>query len=474
MRILAIDQGTTGTKGFVLDSCGFHRIDARRHRQIHPQPAWVEHDPEELLAHVASFIRRAGVVDAIALANQGETIVAWDRTSGRPLCNAIVWQDARTEEIVARMKAAGAESLSLARSGLPLDPYFSATKLRWVLDHVAEARALLAAGRLGLATSDAFFLDRLAGVYATDVSTASRTGLMNLETLAWDAELCALHGVPEAVLPEIRPTVGAFGTIEGVPVCASVVDQQAALFGHQLEQPGDLKITFGTGAFALGLTGDRPVRGLPAGLLPTVAWRHGRDPVSFALDGGIYSAASAVDWAQGLGLFSDHAELDGYASPAAARGLVFVPALVGLACPHWDRRAGGLWIGLAPDTTRRDLCQAVLEGIAFRAAELIDAFAVATGRRGVVSIDGGLSRNVHFTQFLCDLAERPIDVVAETDMTAQGAARLAAAAGPALPDVPSPARHRLTPRAIGAPGLRARFADAIARSRGWHDQSRPA
>lgn len=340
--VLAIDQGTTGTKLHRLDRAGrFETLAAFAHRQIRPQPGWVEHDAEELLGHVRLGLEAGAAANAAAvgLANQGETVVAWDAADGRPLCNAIVWQDARTEESVARLRAEGAEALTLARAGLPLDPYFSASKLRWILDHVPEAGRLLARGRLRLGTSDAFFLDRLAGRYATDVTTASRTSLMDLATRRWDPELCRLFGVPLEALPEIRPTAGPFGTVEAggraLPIAASVVDQQAALFGHGCRAPGRAKITFGTGAFALAVSGERPVSRPESGLLPTVAWQLGEQPACYALDGGVYNAASAVDWARSLGLFGDFAEIEAFPGlPAIARGLVFVPALSGLAAPH--------------------------------------------------------------------------------------------------------------------------------------------
>ncbi|MEC6557215.1 FGGY family carbohydrate kinase, partial [Pseudomonas aeruginosa] len=261
MRIAALDQGTTSTRVLVASQDGSADIQlALRHQQHHPQSGWVEHDPLELLANLQRCLEASGRVDAIGLANQGESCMAWDARSGEPLSPLIVWQDNRTTPHIERLRASGAEALVLERSGLPLDAYFSASKLGWIVEHLPAARRALEAGRLRLGTSDAWFLDRLCGTFATDVTTASRTALMNLAEGRWDPELCALFGVPIECLPEIRDTVGHFGVIGNTPLTASVVDQQASLYGHGCRQPGDAKITFGTGAFALTLSGERIIR----------------------------------------------------------------------------------------------------------------------------------------------------------------------------------------------------------------------
>jgi len=240
MRVAAIDQGTTSTRVLVADTDGAIEIAcAITHRQIHPKTGWVEHDPEELLANIRSCLEAAGPVDAIGLDNQGESCLAWDARTGSALSPVIVWQDNRTADIVERLKGANAEALTLARAGLPLDAYFSASKLRWIIDNIPAAKAAMQAGHLRLGTTDAFFLDRLTGNFATDVTTASRTSLMNLETRQWDVDLCALFGVPIECLPKIRPTVIELGSVSGVPITAAVVDQQAALFGHGCRKPGD-------------------------------------------------------------------------------------------------------------------------------------------------------------------------------------------------------------------------------------------
>lgn len=470
MKVIAVDQGTTGTKSYVLDESGAFRAAAgSEHRQIYPQPGWVEHDARELLAHVRQAIEAAGPADAIGIDNQGETVVAWDADGGEPIHNAIVWQDSRTSVVTERLKANGAEELTLKHAGLPLDPYFSATKLRWFIDNVPAARALLKRGRLRLGTSDAFFLDRLAGTFATDVTTASRTSLMNLDMGQWDEELCKLFGIPMECLPEIRPTTGPFGAIGGVAVTASLVDQQAALFGHGCMKPGDAKITFGTGAFALAVAGPSRLDGSRFGILPTLAWKIGDAPAEFAIDGGVYSAASAVNWAKGLGLFSDFAEINAFATaPAITRGLAFVPALAGLACPHWDRAAAGLWIGLGLDTTRADMMQSLLEGIALRAAEVVDAITQLVPLGPALSVDGGMVRNDYFLRFLASVLGRRVVVPATADLTALGTARMAmrGAGVTGLPPLPPPAYVYEPNNPLDA-ASRARFSEAVKRAKAW-------
>jgi glycerol kinase len=471
--VIAIDQGTTGTKAYRLAEDGsFQSLGGFEHRQIYPRPGWVEHDARELLDHLRRLIERAGDAVALGIDNQGETVVAWDGDSGEPLGNAIVWQDARTLAMTEKLKAEGAETLTIERAGLPLDPYFSASKLRWMLDEWPEAKRLLARGRLRLGTSDSFFLDRLAGVYATDVATASRTSLMNLATGQWDAELCRLFGIPPEILPEIRPTAGDFGGIGKLAIGASLVDQQAALFGHGCRRPGQAKITFGTGAFALAVAARDVAPAEAQGMNRSIAWRLGSGPLVHALEGGVYNAASAVNWARGLGLFAEFAEIDGFAGASALeRGLVFVPALSGLSVPYWDRNAAGLWLGMGLETSRADMMQALLEGIALLAAEVIAAMDRAAPLSGPVSIDGGLSSNGYFCDFLARVLQRPVRVPGSAELTGLGTAQMAMiGAGLAtletLPPAP-PARRLAAPGAPLDPAARARFAEAVARARNW-------
>lgn len=470
MKVAAVDQGTTGTKSFTLRDDGtFAAAAVFEHRQIYPQAGWVEHDPEELLMHVRDAILAAGQVDAIGIDNQGETVIAWDAATGRAIHNAIVWQDDRTKDVTAKLKADGAGELTLKTAGLPLDPYFSASKLRWFIDHVPETKDLLRQKRLRLGTSDAFFLARLTGVYATDVTTASRTSLMSLDTLQWDEELCDLFAVPMECLPEIRATAGDFGSFNAMPVTASLVDQQAALFGHGCAAPGDAKITFGTGAFALAVAGPQRIDGSRFGVLPTVAWKIANNPAEFALEGGVYNAASAVNWARGLGLFADFAEIESFsAAPAITRDIAFVPALSGLGCPHWDRRASGLWIGMGLDTTRADLMQSLLEGIVLRAAEVISAMSQLVPVGDTISVDGGMAKNAYVLQFLSDVLKKRVAVPSSTDLTALGTARLAmrGLGVHSLPLLPKPSRI-VEPGQDFAKEAQARFAQAVTRAKGW-------
>jgi glycerol kinase len=475
--VIAIDQGTTGSTLHVLDGDRLHSGDAIDHKQFYPQPGWVEHDAEELANNVAVLVERGrqqhgAAIRGIGIANQGETVVAWDARTKRPIHRAIVWQDARTHARIEQLKAAGHEETTLGRAGLPLDPYFSAAKLRWILDHVPEAETLRREKRLRFGTSDAFFLDRLAGAFATDATTASRTSLMNLETLAWDPVLADLFGVPIECLPEIRPTTGDFGAIGDLPVTAGMVDQQAALFGHGCRKPGDAKITFGTGAFALAIAGAAALKNPKSGLLPTVAWKVGPAPVTYAIDGGVYNAASALNWVRELGLFTDFAEIDRFdGEPAIARGLAFVPALSGLGCPYWDRSAAGLWLGLGLETTKPDLIRSVLEGVALRAAQVIEAMNGLQPISPKLSIDGGLANNSYFRSFLARALNRTVTVPASLELTGYGCALFALiGAGLAtidtLPTQGSPAAT-IDPEPPLDPALRRKFADAVERCREW-------
>lgn len=465
MTILAIDQGTTSTRALLVDSRGARVLMARTHAQHYPRPGWVEHDGEELLANVrACLAAGAGLgVQAVGIANQGESCLGWDAETGVPVGPVIVWQDDRTADVTDRLRAEGCEPIVQAAAGLPLDPYFSAAKLAWILRENREAQRLHGLGRLRLGTTDAFFRDRLAGRFQTDVTTASRTSLMNLAAKDWDPALCALFGVPRECLPAITATTGDLGTVGGLALTASVVDQQAALHGHGCRRPGDAKITFGTGAFALALTG-----GLRAaeGVLPTVAWARSGEKAVHAVDGGVYAASAAVNWARGLGLFGDWTEIDSFdAEPAIARGIAFVPALSGLACPHWDRRARGAWMGLGLDTAPRDMAQAVLEGVAFRMAEVIARMAQIVPLSGPVSIDGGMSANPWFCRFLSGALGRPVMVSDEPELTAVGTAELAAyGAGVAL-DLQR--RGRMVAAEPAPPEWHARFAAARAAVQGY-------
>lgn len=470
MQILAIDQGTTSTRALLAGGQG--NVEVRcslRHQQHRPQDGWVEHDPMELLGNIEQCLESVGQVDAIGLANQGESCLAWDADTGQPLSPIIVWQDNRTALQIEALNRNSVAPLLRERAGLPLDAYFSASKFGWMMENLPAVRKAFDNGRLMLGTTDAFFLDQLTGHHMTDVTTASRTSLMNLTTCQWDPELCRLFNVPIEALPTIRPSAAHHGTINGVPITASLVDQQASLYGHGCRRPGEAKVTFGTGAFALAVTGDSIINDAAQGLVATVAWQTDGPPV-YAIEGGVYDACSAVDWAHRLGLFQDHSELARFAAPPAIkRRLVFVPALSGLACPHWDRTAGALWLGMHGGTTRQDLCQALLEGIALRSAEVIRAMDERLAVTDRLSIDGGLARSPYFAQFLANVLQREIVTQRFDELTALGCAAMAAKGiGKELPP-PQNTRHIFTPMVTAetAREWQGRYSDAIERSHGW-------
>ena len=462
MRVAAIDQGTTSTRCLVIEDGGKWRIaDSRRHAQHYPAPGWVEHDPEELLRNVVQVLQAAGPVDVIGIANQGESCLAWDALTGAALSPVIVWQDTRTvDNLGALDRSAGERSKKVC--GLPLDPYFSASKLAWLIKNIPAVASAYSAGRLRLGTTDSFFLDRLCGSFATDLATASRTGLLDLQTGGWSREMCDLHGVPIACLPTISTVDGCFGTIGEKPVKASIVDQQSALYGHNCRNPGDCKITFGTGAFLLAISGtERPQ---DSKLIPTIAWHRAGEAPTFAIEGGVYDAGSALEWASRIGLFSTPADLEAFEGPSAlSRGIIFVPALSGLAAPYWDRRAAPLFIGMDHATDRRDMVRAVLEGIAMLTVGLIEAASEVTGRGAGISIDGGLSQSSYFVQFLASASHRTITVPSMHEVTALGLAELCGAdVGPARS-----ASRIFTPAGSVSEDDHRCFARAIERARGW-------
>ena len=471
MTILAIDQGTTSTRALLLEADGNSRIaHAVEHRQIYPQPGWVEHDAEELIASIQACLDIDETFTAIGIDNQGESCLAWHAESKQAISPVIVWQDNRTQNEIEKYRADGFEALVLNKAGLPLDSYFSASKLAWILNNIPQAQELHGQGLLRLGTTDAFFLDRLSGRFVTDITTASRTSLMNLESGEWNSELCEMFGVPKDCLPEIVPTVSDFGSIKVngklIPITASIVDQQASLYGHGCRQNGDAKITFGTGAFALALTGSEIRRSPEQGLLPTVAWHKSGEAPVYALDGGVYNAGSAVEWGRKIGLFGDFSKINQFDKTCAIeRELAFVPALSGLACPHWDRRAAGLWIGLSLDTDPIDMMQAILEGVALRAAEVIHAMGEFSNIGDQISIDGGVSMNPYFCQFLADVLERSVAVKPFTELTAIGTAMLASDSDITMQESNDNVRY-YQPTG-NKHHYRERFAEAVARAKNW-------
>ena len=475
MAVLAIDQGTTSTRALVLSNSGKISITkVIEHQQIYPQKSWVEHDPEELINNIQTCIdlstEKHPDISEIGIDNQGESCLAWHADTKQALSPIIVWQDSRTQTVIEKLKSDGIETRILELSGLPLDAYFSASKLSWILENIPDVKAAYRKGKLRLGTTDAFFLDRLSDRFVTDITTASRTSLMNLKTGEWDKELCDLFAVPIETLPEIVATTGDFGLVKSngkeVPITASICDQQASLYGHGCRNAGDIKITFGTGAFAFALTGNKALYSPKQGLLPTVAWQFKDQSASYALDGGVYNAGAAINWAKLLGLFNSFEEINQFTQKSAIeRGLVFVPALSGLACPHWDRKAAGLWIGLSLDTSPMDMMQSMLEGIAFRTAEVIDAMSEFVRIEKQISIDGGLSANPYFCQFLADLLDKEISLKSFTEITAMGTAQLACE-NSITPRLDKQAVKCYQPN-VNLSKFKDRFSLAIERSKDW-------
>lgn len=475
MLVAAIDQGTSSTRTLLVDQTGNLRVaHSLSHQQYYPQEGWVEHDPVELLNNVRACVEAAGAVAALGIDNQGESCLAWRSDTHEALTPVIVWQDKRSLACTESMKQQGLEAETLNRAGLPLDPYFSASKLGWIMQNVPAAKEALLQGKLRLGTTDAYFLDCLTDRFVTDITTASRTSLMNLRSGQWDAELCQLFGIPMECLPEIVPSTGDFGTLRSsagdIPLTASIVDQQAALYGFHCREPGQAKITFGTGAFALMCTGHDIHHHPEKGLLPTVAWQKAGKPPVYALDGGVYTASAAINWARSLGLFNTLDTINHFESgPAIDSGLVFVPALSGLGCPHWDPRARGQWMGLSIDHGAPQLVQSILEGVAFRAAEVLESMTSCVARTGALQIDGGMSRNPYFVQFLSDTLACPVNVAAVPELTGLGTALLAAdGAGIAISSSP---RVSTCQPLSDRQSSRQRFAEAVAMSRQWGVQT---
>jgi glycerol kinase len=443
-HVLAIDQGTTGTTVLVLDKRLAVRARVNQEfRQIFPRPGWVEHDLEDIWSSTVTTVQRAlreaglrgNDVAAIGITNQRETTALWERRSGRALHHAIVWQDRRTTDACARLKAEGKEPRVREKTGLVLDPYFSATKIRWLLENVKGAEEKARDGAVAFGTIDSFLAWRLTGgtAHVTDVSNASRTLLMDLHTREWDRELLDLFGVPKSVLPEIRASSEVYGTTrgvkvlpDGIPVAGIAGDQQAALFGQACFEPGEAKCTYGTGAFLLQNTGVEPVFS-SRGLLTTVAWSVGGE-VCYALEGSSFIAGAAVQWLRdGLGLIQKAADVEALAKQVKDAGdVVFVPALAGLGAPHWRPEARGLIRGIDRGTTAAHLARATLEGIAFLINDLAEAMRAEAHRPiPVFKVDGGACQNDLLMQFQSDLLGVPVERPRMTETTAFGAAFLA-------------------------------------------------
>lgn len=427
----AIDQGTTGTRVLVFDdNLNFLETNNLLHKQIFPQPGWVEHDAMEILANIYICLGKIDRPDAIGLDHQGESVVAWDSVSGLPIYNAIIWQDQRTQPMLQNMRQHGIEPDVMSRSGLPLDAYFSASKLGWIMRNVPKAKTLARQGALMLGTMDSFFMFYLTGNHFTDFNSASRTSLFNIHTLQWDEELCRIFDVPIHALPLIHHNVDDYGVFKKgkyeSPMTACIVDQFAGIYGHECQEQGDMKITFGTGAFLQILTGNSFPKDVSEGLLPTLCWKFSDEKPVFGLDGGVYNAASAINWAKNNGLFKKYNELNALGFPAAiTSGVAFVPALSGLGCPYWDRTAAGLWAGLSLETSRDELLKSILEGIAMRSLEVVESMRKVIPKLKRISVDGGVVKNPYFKQFIANILQQPIAVPKLPEMTAKGTAMLA-------------------------------------------------
>ncbi len=486
--ILALDQGTTSSRAILFDRTGTIRATARREfKQHYPQPGWVEHDPLEIwqtqeeTAHEA--MHQAGIhgedIAAIGIANQRETTVVWNRKTGEPIHNAIVWQDRRTAGTCARLKADGAEALFYEKTGLPLDPYFSGTKINWILDHVDGARKQAERGELAFGTVDSWLLWKLTcGVkHITDVSNASRTLLFNIHTLEWDGELLELLNIPRSLLPEVRSSSEIYGGADrffctpGCCIGGMAGDQQAALFGQACFEAGAAKNTYGTGCFLLMNTGNKPVASRNK-LLTTVAWKRG-DEIRYALEGSVFAGGAVVQWLRDeLGIINSAAEVEALAAQVAdTGGVYFVPAFAGLGAPHWDPQARGTITGLTRGSNKAHLARATLEAMCFQSMEVLLAMEkdvdvpVETLR-----VDGGACANNLLMQIQADLLQRPVHRPKQIESTAFGAAALAGLAVGFWENLEELAAHQEIERTfepqIGVDEAEARYAcwmDAVER-----------
>ena len=441
--ILALDQGTSSSRAIVFDRDGNIRSTSQKEFTQHfPKPGWVEHDPMEIwsseAAVVAESISMIGIggmdIAAIGITNQRETTIVWDAETGKPVYNAIVWQDRRTSEYCDALKAQGLVDKIREKTGLIIDAYFSGTKIKWILDNVSGARQRADAGKLRFGTVDSWLVWQLTKgeVHVTDVSNASRTMLFNINTLEWDKELLDLFGIPVSMMPKVRSSSEVYGYTKTtifaheVPIAGIAGDQQAALFGQMCTTPGSVKNTYGTGCFLLMNTGDRPILSRN-NLLTTVAWKIG-DTVNYALEGSIFVGGSVVQWLRdGLGVIRSSSEVEALAASVPDNGGVyFVPALTGMGAPYWDQYAHGLICGLTRGATAGHIARAALEGIAFQTMDIVGAMEKDAGMRlSELKVDGGASRNNLMMQFQADVLGASVIRPVVTETTAMGACYLA-------------------------------------------------
>jgi glycerol kinase len=489
--VLALDAGTTSSRAIVFDEHGAPKSVAQREfRQIFPQPGWVEHDPKEIFRtqrEVAREAVRAANISlkelmAVGITNQRETTILWDRQSGEPIHNAIVWQDRRTAPLCQELREVGAESLVRERTGLVLDPYFSGTKIAWLLDNIPGARGRAERGELAFGTVDTWLVWQLTGnrTHVTDVSNASRTLLYNIHMGDWDPELLQLLKVPRALLPDVHPSSHSFGMLpkavldEPLVIAGIAGDQQAAMFGQMCHRPGMAKNTYGTGCFMLLHTGDKVVTSTSGLLSTALAQTHDKE---YALEGSVFVGGAVVQWLRdGLEFFSSSAEVEKLAASVLDSGDVyFVPAFTGLGSPYWDADARGAIVGLTRGTTRAHIARAALESIAFQSAELLEAMQKdAGGNLTELRVDGGAAANDLLLQFQADLLGVPVARPKVLETTALGAAYLAGLTVNLWKSREELASHwqlerRFTPslsRAEAAEKM-ARWREAVKRARGW-------
>jgi len=442
--VVALDQGTTSTRAIVFDHAGSLVSQGQlEHRQIFPQAGWVEHDPMEIWSHarevIGTALSRAELtrhdIVALGITNQRETAIVWDRRTGTPLYNAIVWQDTRTQELIDTLSVPSGPDRFQKKTGLPLATYFSASKIAWILENVEGARQMASEGHLAFGTPDTWLLWNLTGgidggVHATDVTNASRTFLMNLETMAWDDELCEAFGVPRSLLPEIRSSSEVFGTVHSsgllreVPIAGILGDQQAATFGQAAFGPGESKNTYGTGNFLIVNTGTSIVHSTH-GLITTVAYKLGDQAPVFALEGSIAVTGSLIQWLRdNLGIIDEASDIEALASTVADNGgAYFVPAFSGLFAPYWRSDARGALVGLTRFVTKAHIARAALEATAFQTREVLDAvnadFEVPLAE---LKVDGGMTKNALLMQFQADILGIPVVLPRVAETTALGAA----------------------------------------------------
>ena len=440
--ILALDQGTTSSRAIVFDRKGLPVAVAQKEfTQFYPKPGWVEHDPEEIWSTQAGValeaITKAGLesasIAAIGIANQRETTVVWNRKTGKPVCNAIVWQDRRTAEYCDRLKKEGESRKILEKTGLISDAYFSATKIRWILDQVKGARKLAEEGQLAFGTVDSWLVWNLTrgGLHITDVSNASRTMLFNIHSLEWDEELLEIFDIPACILPEVRSSSEVYGNTVGlfasaIPVAGIAGDQQAALFGQMCVEPGMVKNTYGTGCFMMMNIGNKPIES-KSQLLTTVAWKIGSE-TQYALEGSIFIGGAVVQWLRdGLGIITKSAEVEALAARVKdSEGVYFVPAFAGLGAPHWNPHARGTLVGLTRGSTSSHITRAALDSIAFQTLDVLLAMQKDSGIHiRELRVDGGATINNHLMQFQSDLLQARVVRPKITETTALGAAYLA-------------------------------------------------